>query len=101
MTSALLWTPLAVGLFLPRRATGWWATAGCAVALGLAIAVLAGFDSSASGLQDTVNVSWIPSLGVSYSLGVDGLNVFLILLTAVLWTGATAFAAFREQERPQ
>jgi NADH-quinone oxidoreductase subunit M len=102
--SLLLWTPLAfgiLGLFLPKRATGWWATLGCAVTLGLAIAVLAGFDSNASGLQDTVNISWIPGLGVSYSLGIDGLNVFLVLLTAVLWSGATAFAAFREQERPQ
>jgi NADH-quinone oxidoreductase subunit M len=102
MTSALLWTPLAfglVGLVLPRRLAGWWATLGSAATLGLAIALLAGFDSGA-GLQNTVDVNWIPGLGVDYSLGVDGLNVFLVLLTAVLWTGAVAFAAFREQERP-
>ncbi|MGE5283168.1 MAG: proton-conducting transporter membrane subunit, partial [Chloroflexota bacterium] len=104
MINSLLWTPLVfglVGLFLPRRWTGWWATAGAAVTLGLAIALLAGFDSGALGLQDTVDVSWIPGLGVDYSLGLDGLNVFLVLLTAVLWTAGTAFAAFREQERPQ
>jgi NADH-quinone oxidoreductase subunit M len=104
MINSLLWTPLAfglVGLFLPRRLTGWWAVLGTAVTLGLAIALLAGFDSGAPGLQDTVDISWIPGLGVDYSLGIDGLNVFLVLLTAVLWTGATAFAAFREQERPQ
>ncbi len=104
MINSVLWTPLAfglVGLFLPKRAVGWWAALGCAVTLGLAIALLAGFDSGASGLQDTVDVSWISGLGVDYSLGIDGLNVFLMVLTAVLWTGATAFAAFREQERPQ
>jgi len=103
MINSLLWTPLIFGLsglVLPKRAAGWWATAGAAVTLGLAIALLAGFDSGAVGLQDTVDVNWIPGLGVDYSLGIDGLNVFLILLTAVLWTGATAFAAFREQERP-
>jgi NADH-quinone oxidoreductase subunit M len=103
MTSVLLWTPLAfglVGLFLPRRAVGWWATLGGVVALGLAIAVLSGFDSSASGLQDSVDVNWIPGLGVDYSLGVDGLNVFLLLLTALLWLSATAFAAFRQEDRP-
>jgi len=102
MTSALLWTPLAfglLGLVLPRRLAGWWATLGAVATLGLAIALLAGFDSG-GGLQDTVDVNWIPGLGVDYSLGVDGLNVFLILLTAVLWTGAAAFAALREQERP-
>jgi NADH-quinone oxidoreductase subunit M len=104
MISALLWTPLAfgiVGLFLPKRATGWWAVLGTAVTLAIAISLLAGFDSGNSGLQDTVDVSWISGLGVDYSLGLDGLNVFLVALTAVLWLAGTAFAAFREQERPQ
>jgi NADH-quinone oxidoreductase subunit M len=103
MTNSLLWTPLAfglLGLFLPRRLAGWWATLGAVATLGIAISLVAGFDSGASGLQDTVDVNWIPGLGVDYSLGIDGLNVFLILLTAVLWTAGTAFAAFREQDRP-
>jgi NADH-quinone oxidoreductase subunit M len=103
MINSLLWTPLAfglVGLFLPRRLAGWWATLGTAATLGIAIALLAGFDSGATGLQDTVDVTWISGLGVDYSLGIDGLNIFLAMLTAVLWLGATAFAAFREQERP-
>jgi NADH-quinone oxidoreductase subunit M len=102
MINSLLWTPLLfglIGLAVPRRHTGWWAALGAAVTLGIAIALLAGFDSGA-GLQDTVDVSWIPGLGVDYSLGIDGLNVFLVLLTALLWLGGTAFAAFREQERP-
>ena len=104
MSNSVLWTPLVfgfVGLLLPGRWTGWWAVLGTAVTLGLSIAVLAGFDSGASGLQQTVDVTWISGLGVDYSLGVDGLNVFLILLTTLLWTAGTAFAAFREQERPQ
>jgi NADH-quinone oxidoreductase subunit M len=103
MSNPLLWTPLAfglVGLFLPRRAAGWWATLGTAVALGIAIAILVGFDSGEAGLQNTVDTGWIPGLGVDYSLGVDGLNVFLLLLTTLLWTAGTAFAAFREQNRP-
>jgi NADH-quinone oxidoreductase subunit M len=104
MTNSLLWTPLlfgVVGLFLPKRATGWWATLGTLVTLAIAVSVLIGFDSGSSALQETVDVEWIPGLGVDYSLGVDGLNVFLLLLTAVLWVGGTAFAALREQERPQ
>ena len=102
MTNALLWTPLAVGLiglFLPRRLCGWWATLGAVATLGLTIAVVVGFDS-AGGLQETVEVTWISGLGVHYSLGVDGLNLFLILLTTALWAAGTAFAAFREEERP-
>jgi len=103
MINSLLWTPLAfglLGLFLPRRYAGWWATLGTAVTLAIAIALLAGFDSGAAGLQDSVDVTWISGLGVDYSLGLDGLNVFLVVLTALLWLGGTAFAAFREQERP-
>ncbi|HEU4735901.1 MAG TPA: proton-conducting transporter membrane subunit, partial [Solirubrobacterales bacterium] len=103
MTNSLLWTPLVfglVGLVVPRRYSGWWATLGAAVTLGIAIAMVAGFDSSAAGLQNTVDVEWIPGLGVDYSLGIDGLNVFLILLTTVLWMAGTAFAAFRKQDRP-
>ena len=41
MINSLLWTPLAfgiVGLFLPKRVTGWWATLGAVVTLGIAIA---------------------------------------------------------------
>src|SRR3954454_25106376 len=104
MSNSVLWTPLVfgfVGLLMPTRWTGWWAVAGTVVTLGLAIAILAGFDSGASGLQDTVDVSWISGLGVDYSLGIDGLNLFLILLTTLLWTAGTAFAAFRTQARPQ
>jgi NADH-quinone oxidoreductase subunit M len=104
MINVLLWLPLAfglVGLFLPRRAVGWWATLGAVATLGVAVGMALGFDSSSSGLQDTVSVTWISGLGVDYSLGIDGLNLFLVLLTAVLWTGGIAFAAFREQERPQ
>jgi NADH-quinone oxidoreductase subunit M len=104
MSSILLWAPLAfgaVGLFLPKRLTGWWATLGAIATLGVAIGMVCGFESGSSSLQYTVNTPWISGLGVSYSLGIDGLNLFLILLTAVLWVGGIAFAAFREQERPQ
>ncbi len=104
MSNVLLWAPLAfglVGLFLPQRAVGWWAVLGAVATLGVAVAMVAGFDSGSSGLQYVTDTTWISGLGVDYSLGVDGLNVFLILLTAVLWVGGIAFAAFREQEKPR
>ncbi|HEU4598899.1 MAG TPA: NADH-quinone oxidoreductase subunit M [Solirubrobacterales bacterium] len=103
MINALLWAPLAfgvVGLFLPRRAAGWWAVSGAVVTLGVAVGIAMDFDSGSSGLQHAVSEPWISGLGVEYSLGVDGLNLFLVLLTAVLWVAGVAFAALREQERP-
>ncbi|HEX8050715.1 MAG TPA: NADH-quinone oxidoreductase subunit M, partial [Solirubrobacterales bacterium] len=104
MINSLLWTPLAfgiVGLFLPRRAAGWWALLGTLATLGIAIAMVVGFDNGNSGLQYVEDTAWISGLGVDYSLGLDGLNLFLVLLTAVLWTGGVAFAAFRDYERPK
>jgi NADH-quinone oxidoreductase subunit M len=104
MSSLLLWLPLAfglLGLFLPQRVSGAWATLGTVATLGVAIAIAVGFDSGNSGLQHVVDEPWISGLGVDYSLGVDGLNLFLLLLTAVLWVGGVAFAAFRPQERPK
>ena len=41
--------------------------------------------------------AWISELGIRYQLGVDGLNLFLIALTALLWVPATLWAALRTQ----
>ena len=103
MITSVLWTPLlfgVIGLLVPRRYTGWVVTLGAGVTLALAIALLAGFDSGAEGLQETTDVAWISGLGVRYSLGLDGLNVFLMMLTALLWLPAIAFSALREPDRP-
>jgi NADH-quinone oxidoreductase subunit M len=103
MINFLLWAPLAGGLLAalaPRRLSGWLGSAGAAASLVLAILLVVDFDSGQSGLQDVVNESWIPDLGVRYSLGVDGISIFLLLMTAALWGAATPFAALRDWERP-
>ncbi len=102
MIQVLLWLPLAAGLLcfvVPRGVVPVVTVLGTLGTLGLAIAIVAGFDSGSAGLQHVVNESWIPSLGVRYELGVDGISLFLILLTALLWAGATAFSVFRMPER--
>jgi NADH-quinone oxidoreductase subunit M len=100
MLSVLLWTPLITGaliLLLPRLAARWLAVAGAAVTLGLAIGLAADFDANATGLQHVIDASWIPDLGVRYFLGVDGISVFLVLLTAVLWFAVTLWSALRNE----
>ena len=102
MIQVLIWLPLAAGLlcFLaPRRVVPLVALLGTLGTLGLAVAVLADFQTGTAGLQQTVNESWIPDLGVRYELGVDGISLFLLLLTALLWAGATGFSIFRMPER--
>src|SRR5262252_8791679 len=46
--------------------------------------LIAAFDSRNPDFQFAVKVPWIPSLGIDYSMGIDGISVFLILLTTLL-----------------
>jgi len=100
----LLWLPVAIGLLcflVPRKAVPALASIGSLVVLGRAIVMVAEFHTGQPGLQQTVNESWIPDLGVRYQLGVDGISLFLILLTALLWAGSTIFSSFRLPDRPR
>lgn len=102
MLSSIIWTPLLfglIGLLLPKRFAPSVAILGAVITLGLTVGVLAGVDAD-GGLQYVTDISWIPGLGVNYSLGVSGLTIFLVLLTAVAWIPAIAFSALRGVERP-
>jgi len=101
MLSAIIWSPLLFGLIsllVPRRFAPWVAGLGTVVTLALAAIVAIGFDP-AGGMQYVVDVTWIPGLGINYSLGVDGISVFLVLLTAIAWVPAVAFSAARGTDR--
>src|SRR3954453_21119198 len=101
--SFLLWAPLffaLVGALLGRRMAPKVALFGAAVTLGMAISYIVDFHSGQAGLQHVTDVVWISALGIHYKLGVDGLNLFLIVLTTLLWAVATLYAQFREWDRP-
>ncbi|MFN5583308.1 NuoM family protein, partial [Gemmatimonas sp.] len=59
-------------------------TAVLTVQFALASVLYAHFDGAASGLQAATSVPWIADWGVSYAIGLDGVNVLLVLLTAFL-----------------
>ena len=42
------------------------------------------FDGAVPGLQAATSVPWIAEWGVSYAIGLDGVNILLVLLTAFL-----------------
>ena len=101
--SIVLFLPLAAGLIgalLPRGLARWAVLAGTVAVLAYAIAMLIDFESG-GGLQWVTDDEWIPELGVRYQLGVDGLNLFMVVLTAVSWVPCTLVAAFTERERPK
>ncbi len=48
------------------------------------LCLYAGFDRSDPSLQFNKSVSWIGSLNINFSVGVDGLSLFMVLLAALL-----------------
>lgn len=60
-----------------------WVLAGALGSLGLTLRLLLQFDPG-GGLQFHEWHSWIPTLGIDYFVGVDGLNLLLVLLTAII-----------------
>ncbi len=50
----------------------------------LAIWLYKAFDPNVSGMQFTVETPWIPPFNIWYRMGVDGLSISLVLLTALL-----------------
>ena len=55
------------------------------------------FDSTQKGMQFVERAEWMPTLNIQYAVGVDGISILLIMLTALLfpvcilcsWTGIT------------
>ncbi len=102
--SILLWLPLAAGAagaLLPRWVAPRVALGGAVAALVLAIGYVVGFDRTQAGLQFVTDQTWIAQLGIHYKLGLDGLNLFLVLLTTLVWAAAALAANLREWERPR
>ena len=102
--SILIWLPLAAVLlgaiagprFAPRFALG-----GALLTLGLAVYYLVDFDGGRQGLQFVTDREWISELGVHYKLGLDGLNLFLVALTALVFAASIAWANRQPWERPR
>ncbi len=80
--------------------SGGFALLGSLGALGLAIGYIADYSPGA-GLTHVTDVVWISELGIHYKLGVDGLNVFMIGLTTLLFAAAVIAANLREWDRPR
>lgn len=58
------------------------------LALVLSAVVFFTYDKTAAGYQFTERLAWLPQLGISYFVGVDGMSAPLVLLTGVvMFTG--------------
>jgi NADH-quinone oxidoreductase subunit M len=101
--SIVLFLPLAtgvIGAFLPRIGR-WVVLAGSVGVLAYAIVMIADFGGGTEGLRYVTDDAWISELGIRYQLGIDGLNLFLVALTAIAWVPCTLVSCLRERERPR
>lgn len=92
--SVIIFTPIVSGLILflfPRdkkKEIRYFALAAATVALILSGVVYFSYDAAQAGYQFKEQIEWIPTFGISYFVGVDGMSAPLVLLTGVvIFTG--------------
>ena len=91
LLSAAIWIPILTGVMLlavgdDRRAdlVRTIALAGSLLGLLVTVPLYTDFDPASDGLQFVERMPWIDRYGISYYLGIDGLSIWLVLLTALI-----------------
>ena len=93
MTNVLSWTiwvPIAVATllaFFPRNAVGAIKGTGLLASIAtfaISLAILMQFQDGLAGFQLVESHYWIPQWGVRYAVGIDGISLWLVLLTTLL-----------------
>src|SRR6201988_4541301 len=76
----------AIVLALPNNAKliRWVSAAATVPPLLMAIWLFKNFDRAKAGFQFIEDYTWIPSYNISYTMGIDGLSISMVLLTALL-----------------
>jgi len=68
-------------------------------ALGIALSLWLKFDPTSAELQFTEQQDWVTSLGIQYRLGIDGLGLLMVMLTAVV-TPLSLMGFWHNEDRP-
>ena len=90
LLSLLIFLPSAGALLLlffpesqPRAIKG-FALAVATAELAASLPLWTRFDAATTSFQFAEKTTWIPALGISYSIGLDGISLLLVLLTTIL-----------------
>ncbi len=91
LLSLAIWTPIFFGVVLlalgrddQPRAVRWIALIGSVISLAVTLPLYAGFRLGTSAMQFVENGVWIERFNVNYHLGVDGISLWFVLLTAFI-----------------
>jgi len=91
LLSLAIWTPIVVGVVLlalgrdeHAGAVRWIALIGALVSFAVTIPLYNQFELGTAAIQFVEQASWIERFNVNYHLGVDGLSVWFVLLTAFM-----------------
>ena len=89
LLSILIWLPMLAALplyLMHKRMTNnearWFALIVSLVSLGLSVFMYVNFDTTTAKMQLVEYLPWVPSLGLHYYLGVDGISMPLVALSA-------------------
>ncbi len=86
LTSILILIPFIASLIIlsvPARAAKAFAFGASLIAFVVALVIFIGFPISAD-YQYVLDYSWIPSLGIHFKVGMDGISILMVLLTTFL-----------------
>ncbi|RJX19981.1 MAG: NADH-quinone oxidoreductase subunit M [Ammonifex sp.] len=104
VVSATVFAPLAGALIIScipasrKEVIRWVAAVATGISFILSIYLVLAYDLSAGGVQFIEKVDWLPTFGIKYFMGADGISVVLLLLTAIVgFTGV--FASWGIQNR--
>ena len=91
LLSLAIWTPIFFGVVLlalgrdeQARAVRWLALIGSVVSFLVTLPLYTRFELGTSAMQFVENLPWIARLNVNYHLGVDGISLWFVLLTAFI-----------------
>ncbi|AGK46962.1 MULTISPECIES: NADH-quinone oxidoreductase subunit M [Burkholderia] len=89
--STAIWLPIVFGLVVLAvgsdknpGAARWIALIGSLASLAVTIPLITGFDSSTAALQFVEQSTWIERFNITYHLGVDGISMWFVVLTALI-----------------
>ena len=91
LLSLAIWTPIVFGVILlaigrdsQARAVRWVALIGSVLSFLITLPLYKGFELGTSAMQFVEKYTWIERFNVHYHLGVDGISLWFVLLTAFI-----------------